>query len=514
MRITQQMIFQTSLDNMNSTLSALMESNTEGASQKRINSPSDDPVGMTKVLNDRTTLSSLNQYSANITTAQGWLGLADSTLTQASSVITEIKTLATQAATGTMTADNRQAIGTQVQQYFEELINMANTKYEGQSIFAGQKTSGDAFDETLGLTVNQSGVVSNAGYSISGDSDSTILVQFLQSGPLSNGTAFRYSTDGGNTFSQGTVVDPGGNSKLQLNLGGVDLQLARGTTVTATSATNTNDSTGTWMWVRPAVQYNGNDNSSIAVDPMQGMGSTVEGQAAGNFSGNVLVRINNTASLASNVSYTYSVDGGRTWSASNTSTAHTAASSASLNLPGGILTLYSNGGNLLQAGNMFMVRPSTANINFEIGPSSTITVNGIGSQIFGGLTEVQSNGAWVAASINGASNGSNLFETVGELVGYLETNNQDGVQKCLANLTSSQQTVLNYDASVGGRENRLTTTSDFITNLNTTVTTDMSNTEDVDLSLLMTNLAQQQLAYETVLKATSMINGLSLLNYM
>jgi flagellar hook-associated protein 3 FlgL len=74
--------------------------------------------------------------------------------------------------------------------------------------------------------------------------------------------------------------------------------------------------------------------------------------------------------------------------------------------------------------------------------------------------------------------------------------------------------VLNYDASVGGRENRLTTTSDFITNLNTTVTTDMSNTEDVDLSLLMTNLAQQQLAYETVLKATSMINGLSLLNYM
>ncbi len=42
----------------------------------------------------------------------------------------------------------------------------------------------------------------------------------------------------------------------------------------------------------------------------------------------------------------------------------------------------------------------------------------------------------------------------------------------------------------------------------------MSNIEDVDLATLMTDLANQQLAYEAVLKSSSMIMKMSLVNYL
>jgi flagellar hook-associated protein 3 FlgL len=514
MRVTQQMIYTTSLDYMNSTLSSLMASNEEASSQKKINQPSDDPVGMTHILQDRSSLAGITQYNANITTAKGWLGLADSTMTQVSTVVTSIQTLAQEASTGTMTADNRNQIATQVRQYFDELVSLSNTQYDGQSLFAGTKTGSAPFTQTLGLTTNQPGVVSNAGYTIEGSSSSSVLVQFLQSGTLSNGTPFRYSSDGGTTWNQGTVTDPGAPNKMQLSMGGVTLELNRNTSVVATSATNTNDTNGTWLWVRPTVQYTGTADNQVTVNPMQGMGSTVTGSAQGVFSSNIIVRVDSTGSLASNVSYSYSLDGGETWKISNSSTPHLTASSVSLNLPGGVLTLHSNGGNQLIAGNMFVVTPSQALINVNISPSETIALNGVGKDIFGGIYQAPGSDAAVPVVIAGTSGVSNLFETVGQLVGYLETNTQSGVQQCLANLKTSDETILNYAADVGGRENRLTTASAVLTNLNTTETSELSNTEDVDLSALMTNLASQQLAYESVLKSTSMIMGMSLMNYL
>lgn len=514
LRVAQQMIYQSSLDHMNSTLAQLMESNIQGASQKRINRPSDDPVGTTRVLNYRDSLTALDQYKTNISTAKGWLNLADSTMTQVSTVITRLKELAEQGATGTISADNRQQIASEARQLFKQLVAMANTKFDGKSIFGGQKTGTDAFQETLTLSVNQEGVVSNAGFKVDGFSENTTLVQFLTTGTLAAGDAFRYSTDGGKTFSTGTVTDPGAPDMLQLSLGGVTLELDRNTRVVANSATNTNDTSGTWMWLRPTARYNGDDTDNIEVDPLQGIGNLVKGRAAGTFSGDVVVRIDADVSLNSNVSYSYSLDGGTTWKTGNTSIPDALSNSAALNIPGGILTLYSNGGNQLHAGSMFMVRPRQALINFNISPTERIAVNGVGKNIFGGLYQDPASNAARPVVIAGYSNATNLFETVGKLVGYLETNTQSGVQQALADLRSSSQTILNYAADVGARENRLTVASKVIDNLDENQTQQLSNTEDVDISKLMTQLAQQQLAYQTVLKSTSMIMNLSLMNYL
>ena len=187
---------------------------------------------------------------------------------------------------------------------------------------------------------------------------------------------------------------------------------------------------------------------------------------------------------------------------------------ASLNLPGGVLTLAAAGGNQLQAGNMFVVRPRKALIGFDISPTERIVVNGIGKNVFGGVYQDPASNAARPVVIAGTSGASNLFETVGKLVGFLETNNQSGVQQCLADLRSSSQTILNYAADVGARENRLLVAEGVLDNLKYNQTEQLSNVEDVDLTELMTRIAQQQLAYQSVLKSTSMIMNLSLMNYL
>ena len=74
--------------------------------------------------------------------------------------------------------------------------------------------------------------------------------------------------------------------------------------------------------------------------------------------------------------------------------------------------------------------------------------------------------------------------------------------------------ILTFAASCGGRENRLEAASDMLTNMELTETQTLSNVEDVDFSKLMTQLSQQQLAYQSVLKSSSMIMQMSLLNYI
>ena len=114
----------------------------------------------------------------------------------------------------------------------------------------------------------------------------------------------------------------------------------------------------------------------------------------------------------------------------------------------------------------------------------------------------------------GGSNAGNLFETVGRLVGFLETDNQSGIQDCLDDLTASQSQVLKAAATVGARENRVTATGTMVTTLKENATTTLSNVEDADLTSLITTLSEQELAYQAVLKSSSMVMNLSLVSYI
>jgi flagellar hook-associated protein 3 FlgL len=548
-RISQNQLYSQYLKGMNNSLSSLVESNLQAQTQKRVNKPSDDPTATARILDHRDTLHAYDQYSTNLDTAKGWLSMSDSTLMQVSTIVTRAKELAEQAATGTMSADNRQQISYEARQLFDQLLELGNMKYEDKSIYAGQKTDASAFREVLWMTTNDPSLTSDNSFQIDGFSKQTILVQFTdKTGATASGgqinmndpnVGVRYSIDGGKTFlNDGTVTqDASGHMLLTLPKSGASVTFDHNAQVRVTDTANTNDSKGSWLWLRPSAVYQGDDADAIKVRSMGTGTESIRAVASGAFSGNTLVRIDNTATLDQAINYSYSLDNGLSWVTGNSVAADSTASNAMLNVAGGgVLTLNSNGGNQLQAGSQFLVTPRTAAITLQVNVSEIVRINDVGKDIFGGIyqnpdTAVGAGGTRLSLTSSNASavfsanstnfitsNGGmitkNLFETMGNLVAFLETNTQSGVQQCLESLKVSQQQVLTSVASVGGRENRLNITSNILSNLTLNENERISAEEDIDIGELMTKLTQQQTVYQAVLKSSSMIMQMNLMQYI
>jgi flagellar hook-associated protein 3 FlgL len=516
MRIAQQSIYGSIVRQNNSALSRLMETNLQSSTQKRINAPSDDPNGAAVVLQTRCDISQLTQYKRNIGSAQGWLTQSDSALTSVSTLITSIKGYAEQGATGSVTEENRGEIASAVRQYFQQLISLANTEYNGQSLFAGQKVDTDAFSQSLWMNSNDATfdaavTASDNGFTVRGNSNSTVLVQFMGTDAVGHQPAFSYSSDGGATWTAGSYNTATTDDPQELNLGGVTMTLDNDALDSVKACADHDDKNGTWMWIRPTAVYNGNTNDGVHVVEAP-TNADIVSTADGVFSGNVAVRLAGGCDFTTNTpfKYDYSTDGGRSWVTGNTSgVPNPATGTVSLPVPGGSLTCSQNplGTGALTAGDQFFIQPSTADINVAISPTDSVTVNGVGKDIFGGVYDGK------VVTFDGKVD-ANLFETVGKLVGYLETNNQQGCQEALDQLTASQEQVLTVAASVGARENRVTAAGVMVDTLAENANDTLSKTEDADLTELITKLAQQELAYQAVLKSSSTVMNLSLVSYI
>jgi len=549
MRVTQMMLFDRYVNNLNTSLTSLMDLNLKAQTQKRINKPSDDPTGMTRVLDHRDTIRSLEQYKENISTAKGWLGGADESLMQVSTILTRAKELATQVATGTVDENNREQVSYELRSLFDQLVGLSNTDFEGKSIFAGQKVDGPAFEKTLWLTTNDDSFGDSADFTINGSSNSTVLVQFFDdTGATAVGdnmnlsaASVRYSTDGGRTWlDDGAVNFAGGRGTLTLPQSGTSVDFHSDTVVKNNDPSDPEVADGTWMWIRPSARYLGDDDDPPPLVDSYGPGSNgITASASGAFlSENVSVRIDNTGpvNMDEDINYSYSMDGGINWVTGNVAQADTSPGSAILGVAnGGILTLASNGSNTLQPGQQFIIRPRSADINLDINASEQIQLNDVGKNIFGGVymspdsvlaaggevvtlgssnagrALVGAGSGKMAVTIQGQDEESrNLFEVMGNLVAFAETNNQTGIQQALAQLKDVQGHIMNKAADIGGRENRLEVSSTIVDGLKLNEEALISSIEDADVSELMTDLAQQQIVYESVLRSTSMIMQLNL----
>ena len=593
MRVSLRNQYSNFLFNLQDTQSRLMELNKQASSQKRINTPSDDAVGTAKVLNYRGSLSAITQYQSNIDTATGWLNLADETMLQVSTILSSLKGLAEQGATGTMTASDREATSYQVRQLFSQLVSLSNTQFEGSSIFAGHKTAGNAFEEGL-MVYDEDG--NNMGQA-TGMSSRSVLVQFLgDEGTTARvGTDsidYRYTSDGGTTWKTGTL---GTSAPFELDLDGVGVTLREDYQVELTPVSNTSISSGSWLTVAPTAIYLGDHETQSAVtygapNPaftalplggftgdvdvtlpagvtfgsgtdfdvditvdgqtwtvtvdnstttpvvstpyggiqlsgtpsaqtfnvvagatgVQSFGSDVNAVGRGVFGGDVIVRIDNSTTIGSGtaVEYSYSTDGGVNWSSGHT--AANASSPAELLVPGGKLALTARGASTsLAQGAQFTIHPQTASHDLEISAGEFLKINNIGSDIFGGYHFGGSEPVFADSE-----EARNIFVAVGKLVAALENNSQQGCAEALEDLKTSQEYFSTQLASVGARENRLEVAGTVLSGLKLNETERMSNIEDVDLASLLTDLANQQLAYETVLKSSSMIMKMSLVNYL
>jgi flagellar hook-associated protein 3 FlgL len=128
------------------------------ATGRRVNVPSDDPEAAAADVQNQALQSQTDQYLQNTSNLEGMFQTADSTLSSVVTALNQAISLGTQGANGDLSDSDRQAIALQVQGIQNQIVQLANTSYEGNYIFGGTATQSAPF--TLDAT-QPSGVAYN-----------------------------------------------------------------------------------------------------------------------------------------------------------------------------------------------------------------------------------------------------------------------------------------------------------------------------------------------------------------
>ncbi|MEK5059516.1 flagellar biosynthesis protein FlgL [Paenibacillus sp. FSL H7-0326] len=151
-RVTSSMMNTQMLSNINRNLNKMSNLENQISTGRKINKPSDDPVGVTYALRYRAELASNEQYQSNVDSAISWLDTTDATMQQATDIVTRIKEIAVQGSSETVPQSGLDAIKEEMEELQKQLVNIGNTQIRGKYIFNGQKYDQAPYELTGGTT--------------------------------------------------------------------------------------------------------------------------------------------------------------------------------------------------------------------------------------------------------------------------------------------------------------------------------------------------------------------------
>jgi flagellar hook-associated protein 3 FlgL len=140
MRITQGMMADQALRNMQSNQARVAVLQNQIASGSRITKPSDDPIGAAQSLSLQESLDQSTQYGKNIDQASAWLNASDLALGSVTSALHRARELAVQASNGTLSASDRTAIQAEVTQLQAHVLDMSHSKVGAEFLFSGTRS--------------------------------------------------------------------------------------------------------------------------------------------------------------------------------------------------------------------------------------------------------------------------------------------------------------------------------------------------------------------------------------
>jgi flagellar hook-associated protein 3 FlgL len=140
MRVTQNMVSNLFVRNIQKQTEAMLQRQEQIATQKRINRPSDDPAGMARVLDGRSTLAAIDQYGQNIEQGKTRLELNEQTLDQVDDLVKQARQLAEANSGADVTADQRAVAADNVKGIYDQVMQLANSRSGGRYMFAGYQT--------------------------------------------------------------------------------------------------------------------------------------------------------------------------------------------------------------------------------------------------------------------------------------------------------------------------------------------------------------------------------------
>ncbi len=126
--------------NLNSNLLRLDTLQNRMSTGRKINRPSDDPVGLSYSMRYRSGLAANEQFQRNVDASISWVEHTDKMINETNEVLQRARELAVQGANGANTGLSMEAIAEEIDQLYEHIVNIGNSQFNGKYVFNGQMT--------------------------------------------------------------------------------------------------------------------------------------------------------------------------------------------------------------------------------------------------------------------------------------------------------------------------------------------------------------------------------------
>jgi len=499
-RITNNMRFTTIIDNLNraqSNYSSLME---QMSSQKRINRPSDDPVGATRVLDYRSVRDSIAQYGRNIENADAWLQLTDTKLENISDLIGQAR----EAGVNNQSSETAQVLAQNVGSLLEEILSLANSKFGDRYLFSGSRTDRAPFERIILPVANSANGFDGSVYSggtYTGEADKTYTVRIAGSGAFGAATC-EVSDDGGTTWSAAAAVPASGT-----------VSLGDGLTVRFGDDGTTDLTAGDLFYVNA---YSGGMTTDARIDtPRAALSNGFAGAVAldassGTYGGDrnrtYAVKFVGGGAVG-DADYRVSSDGGKTWGAIQTASWGNTITVDDTVGHEVVLSLTASGpADLLADNDLFFVNAYAPGVYSGNGEDLSIAT-GRGSGMTYNVTGEE-------AFTDRGRGAVDLFAALESLKTALENGDREGVNAQVDRLTTAQDSIRQYVAESGARMSSLNISKENYQVLDDKISGLLSETEDVDLEQVIVEFKMKETALQAAYAMSVQIGKLSILDYL
>lgn len=510
MRMTNKIMQNNSLYNINNNKVLQDKLSTQMSTQKKITRPSDDPVVAIRALRLRTSVSELTQYyEKNAPDAESWLTVTEKALGTGTEVLTDMVKQATKAANKDLGVEDLTIITQQMKLLRDEYYSTGNVDYAGRFVFTGYRT-----DTSLSFTSEVEDPAVTYDYtSITepvkiGDFDTINYTDMSAVDGLnkSNYTSYNSVTEQDITNSDIHRIrlsyDDLKDKTIEISYNGV--------TVTADPATSAENA------YREIAAANAANPGTEKIVFVPETGEVLFSDAA-------YEKLNAAVTTDTEISITYEKD---SWKNGDLRPEHYFTCEA---------TVTKNG----QSENKVFNKDADVNsqiIEYDVGYNQKIRVNTLASEAFthgidrdiddlekalASLTEINATVEDLKTLKKNLTEGTPEYETVEQELAaaqkaydYVRENVHSMFE---GTITSVQNYLDQTNVAVtdnGARSSRLDLVSNRLMEQKTTFQTLQSENEDVDISEVAIQLTSTELTYEAALMATGKIMQTSLMNYI
>jgi flagellin-like hook-associated protein FlgL len=484
------------LSDLNNIENRIATENSEISSGIRVNQPSDDPGAIASILESQSQIDQVTQVQTNLNLANVSAQTADGALQNASSLLDQLTSLATQGASSTTNTTSDSALALQVQNIQQELVSIANTNINGQYVFGGDNSA------TAPYTFNWSnpnGVTQQpAQVSLSGN---------LQSGSTAYSQNISVVDSLGQTHTLTVTLTPSGSNTWSYNVTvpAADLSTTQATSLTTNGSTSVTVASTTGISVGQSVTGTGipSGTTVASID-----GNTVTLSAAATATGIGSLGFGTPSpdpqALASGT-LTFNSNG--TLSSSATSPVVLNLN----NLADGAENMTVNWKLFDSSGNGLIVQtaqPSSLTAETSVSTNTAVLRDASGNETVPGMLASQ------IFDAQGASGGPGIFAVVYSLGQALQSGNQSLIEQAAVALKSATTQLNAAEVRNGDLEDWISQANQDASSRLTNLQGTLSTLRDTDIPNVAIQLTTDETALNAAISAHATLSNKTLFDYL